>query len=527
MVLSSHRRLLWIGLIALDWFLLNGIKIAFNKAMFGKYTSVMFITLSLLIAYSGFAQESKENKDAYLSIMAYHLHEKINQARENPLETASSLGMEPEKILSEQPELYDILSRGLSPLHLNDNLYKAAHAHAEDMLAKNYFSHNSPDNRSYEDRIIEKGYMPAASGESIGILKFVNFIEPDVAANLIFENMFRDQLNPSGTDRNILNPNVKDIGISLETGILTIDGTEHNVYIVICDFGSPVEKVELEFFQLINLARFNPMEMAFLLGVDLNYIMTYLPDLYADLPARLPSLTFNPRLYGTAKSYTLNIFENGYSHNNTEDELTFDELTFIDRIRESGYDPFIAEEAVEYSFCVDRGYFQLFENLMIDEFFQITDEYAELRLFNPALKEAGIGFITGESEKLAGLCSKSVNLMVADFGTPVVPKKPGIVGIAYTDQNYNGFYTQGEGIPNILISVESPSGFYRDIYTNEAGGFTVLSLEPDEYRLKAHFDNYEIIEDVKIEKENEFVIFKGHPDMEKVIEDEEIVSVSF
>lgn len=470
-----------------------------------------------------FAQDSKEKKDAYLSLMANHLHEKINNARENPIAAAESIGIKAEKIMIEQPELYDILTQGLSPLSFNEHLYKAAHAHAEDMFANNYFSHNSPDNRTYEDRMIEKGYMPAASGESIGILKFVNFIEPDVAANLIFENMFRDQLDPLSTDRNMLNPNLKEIGISLETGTLTIDGVDHNVYVVICDFGSPVEKIELEFFHAINLARYSPIDMAFLLGVDLNYITTYFPEIYANLPTRLPSLIFNPRLYASAKSYASDIFENGYSYNNTEEY----DLAFMDRITKNGYDPLTAEEAVEYSFCVDRGYFQLFENLMTNELFQIADEHAELRMFNPELKDVGIGFVTGESEKLRGFCSNSVNLMVADFGTPVIPKKPGIVGIAYSDQNYDGFYTQGEGIHNILISVENLSGFYRDIYTNEAGGFAVLSLDPDEYRLTAHFDNYEMIEDIKIEEENEFVIFKAHPDIEKIIGEEEITSVSF
>lgn len=49
----------------------------------------------------------------------------------------------------------------------NAKLNRAAQGHADDMLAKGYFSHTSKDGRTGEDRIRAQGYDPVAWGENI------------------------------------------------------------------------------------------------------------------------------------------------------------------------------------------------------------------------------------------------------------------------------------------------------------------------------------------------------------------------
>ena len=49
----------------------------------------------------------------------------------------------------------------------NDKLYKAAQLHAEDMSENNYFSHNSADGRTPQNRIAEQDYNWRAFGENI------------------------------------------------------------------------------------------------------------------------------------------------------------------------------------------------------------------------------------------------------------------------------------------------------------------------------------------------------------------------
>jgi uncharacterized protein YkwD len=59
-------------------------------------------------------------------------------------------------------------SRGLKPLKPNRRLTKAATGHADDMVAKGYFSHDSADGRSFVDRIRNAGYIVPRAFPSLG-----------------------------------------------------------------------------------------------------------------------------------------------------------------------------------------------------------------------------------------------------------------------------------------------------------------------------------------------------------------------
>lgn len=59
-------------------------------------------------------------------------------------------------------------ARGLKPLKANKRLAAAAARHAQDMVAKNYFSHDSADGATFVDRIRKAGYLPARTLPSLG-----------------------------------------------------------------------------------------------------------------------------------------------------------------------------------------------------------------------------------------------------------------------------------------------------------------------------------------------------------------------
>ena len=59
-------------------------------------------------------------------------------------------------------------SRGLRPLKANRRLAKAARAHAHDMDARGYFSHDTEGGGSFVDRIRHAGYMPAHVFPTLG-----------------------------------------------------------------------------------------------------------------------------------------------------------------------------------------------------------------------------------------------------------------------------------------------------------------------------------------------------------------------
>jgi uncharacterized protein YkwD len=56
--------------------------------------------------------------------------------------------------------------RGLAPLRHDDRLRRSARAHSDDMAARGYFAHNSPDGKSPGEWMCEAGY-PAPAGENI------------------------------------------------------------------------------------------------------------------------------------------------------------------------------------------------------------------------------------------------------------------------------------------------------------------------------------------------------------------------
>jgi uncharacterized protein YkwD len=97
------------------------------------------------------------------------------------------------------------------PLIWNDQLEAAAIGHAEDMAAKNYFSHTSKDGRTSEDRIISagynfKGYRTFAVGENIA------------QGQLSIAEVMQGWFKSPGHCKNLMNPAFKEIGIATYNG---------------------------------------------------------------------------------------------------------------------------------------------------------------------------------------------------------------------------------------------------------------------------------------------------------------------
>ncbi len=113
---------------------------------------------------------------------------------------------------------------GLGSLSVNSALTAAASAKANDMLAKNYFAHTSPDGRTPWDFIHAAGYNYTYAGENLAI-------GYSSASELMSAWM------ASATHReNILNSNFREIGIAVVAG--KYDGVD--TIIVAQEFGATV-----------------------------------------------------------------------------------------------------------------------------------------------------------------------------------------------------------------------------------------------------------------------------------------------
>lgn len=97
-------------------------------------------------------------------------------------------------------------SKGVTSLATNRMLATGAQYKADDMLAKQYFAHVSPEKVSPWFWFKKAGYTYSAAGENLAI----DFTTA--------EDVVEAWLASPGHRKNLLNPNYKDIGVSVETG---------------------------------------------------------------------------------------------------------------------------------------------------------------------------------------------------------------------------------------------------------------------------------------------------------------------
>jgi uncharacterized protein YkwD len=102
---------------------------------------------------------------------------------------------------------------GLAPLRLNRRLSAAAAAHAGDMAARNYFSHDSLDGVSFLDRIRRAGYLDGAKSYTVG--ENLAWGSRERSAPRMITKMW---MNSPGHRANILRSAFREIGIGVAYG---------------------------------------------------------------------------------------------------------------------------------------------------------------------------------------------------------------------------------------------------------------------------------------------------------------------
>ena len=408
----------------------------------------------------------------------------INQARQDPLAMASSFGMDPDQLLNDLPELNLILTQGLPPLSFNEYLYNAATQHSLDMIANNYFSHDSLDGSTYSDRIIQSGYQAVSTGESLCMLGFNNLIAPEDAVKIMFEKMFIDELDPMRTEKlNIFDTDVAEAGVSICSGTYVQNGFFFNVYLVTCDFADDVINtgaVETAFLEMINRARNDPLAVLDDIGIDEATARATLGDDAWILDQGLPPLASNEKLHEAAFARSLDLDEWFCDEN-----IPVQGEGLAERIVSAGYNAICAGEAIgglfSETFVVPLiSARSIFEAMVLEEF---SLPQGERKIFSPFMTEAGISFRTQTIN--CGDCEDPVTgyAVVADLAGPSVIRCF-LVGNVYHDCNADGNVDPGEGVVGIRVSlrnllspcpVEEPGGYpgVEDIvtYTGPRGSY--------------------------------------------------------
>jgi hypothetical protein len=342
----------------------------------------------------------------------------------------------------------------------------------------------------------------------LGILGFFNYIDPSEAVFQIFSTLYRDELNPERTrPRNMLDPEFRDIGIGFGAGKLTLKGVSFNVYVVTCDFGTPmVSPLELEFLQLINQARGNPLGAMEAYGINLDPFPESDTGLYEILTTPVQPLASNASLGSASKAHSEDMLANGFF-----DHVSSDGRSLEERVVEEGYDPAVLGEVIqrvglsaftdtEVSYAFD----QIMTQVLSDEIANYVD-FGVLTLLNPDLRDMGIGMVSGRCE-VDGEAA-DVLISTVTLGSEVEEGVPSLVGTIYSDDDGNGIYSYGEGLSEIRVTIESVHTLFEfqefhEVWTDKAGGFQypldsglhrvtiyVPGMEPTEYFLTPKGEN--------------------------------------
>lgn len=168
----------------------------------------------------------------------------INHARNTPEAALGDLNMDKATAQANLGTDAWVLNQSLQPVAYNATLHATALAHANDMIAKLYYSYNSQNGDTVQDRISAAGYSLVSAGESLGILSFYKYVEPTEAAEVIYENMLAYELGTSinPNNRNILSEDRTEVGIAFVSTVADLGlGIPVNLYLVVADFAQPMD----------------------------------------------------------------------------------------------------------------------------------------------------------------------------------------------------------------------------------------------------------------------------------------------
>lgn len=432
-----------------------------------------------------------------------YLLELFNNARNDPAEAARSLGMDVDQLIAENPDFEKIAAGELPLLVFEDRLQHTARLHTLDMIDHSFYSSDSLDGRTCEDRIIDSGYRPSITGESLGLVGFFNYISPVDAAHLIFEQILRNELTAcDNTGVYVLNPDIREVGICQKSCVYNIGKMTWNAYMATCDFAtedlSVIAKNSLVW--LINQARRDPLGMASILGLDTEDILENFPEMNEILVNGLPPLIRNDALDASASGHVQDMLENSYYSRDSLDGRTFE-----CRAADAGYlmpvhGELLGSLASGASLAPIRGAMRIFESRFKAELNPASD--SDWLILNPQVREVGVGYevvaLTNEENEAA------YYLMVCDFGEGSADDSPAIVVLVYADQNDNGRYDLCEGRPGIpiIISREDSEAMINGC-TDSTGGY-IVRVPPGVYQIDVSGENRESIE-VKLEDVNKLL----------------------
>jgi Ca2+-binding RTX toxin-like protein len=124
-------------------------------------------------------------------------------------------------------------------LAFNLNLFNAAQAHSQWMLANNTFSHTGANGTSSSTRVTNAGYSWSTTGENLAWQGTTGTADLTTFVGQEQDSLFTDlTVAGRGHRTNMLNANYREIGISAVAGPFTTGGTTYSSVMTTQDFGT-------------------------------------------------------------------------------------------------------------------------------------------------------------------------------------------------------------------------------------------------------------------------------------------------
>ncbi|MEJ5347104.1 MAG: hypothetical protein WHS46_00255 [Desulfosoma sp.] len=180
--------------------------------------------------------------------------------RSQPAQVLAALFPETSFPLQSLPVFQTLAVRGIPRLVLNEALTRTAEDTLQALVSQAEAGAVSFEIAPLSDRLAEHGYAAVEKGEIVTALIFRNFVQPEVAAEALFRDILNRELSTLELRRTVLlNPHVREVGLSCGAAKVTLHGVTHNAYVLVMVSGANVlHSLELHLFKELNRWRQNP-----------------------------------------------------------------------------------------------------------------------------------------------------------------------------------------------------------------------------------------------------------------------------
>jgi hypothetical protein len=167
-----------------------------------------------------------------------YMLELINRGRMDPAAEATRYGCD----LNEGIAPGTITTAPKQPLAFNPSLLYAAQGHSQWMLDNDKFAHQGAGGSAPSDRMVDAGYSfertPSGAGENIGRKGIsVPTFDEVVYTQDVHSGLYVDKDWPTRGHRvNLMQPEYKEVGVGVKTGVFTLSGADWNSVMVTEDF---------------------------------------------------------------------------------------------------------------------------------------------------------------------------------------------------------------------------------------------------------------------------------------------------